>query len=179
MSLSFHRNPDGTTTGRNNDTGFTFTDVDPNEVERCVYENAGWEYSPPPPPTPAGYHRFTLEGDALGSSDFAAGSYAELCESPPVGCVPENWGHLALRCQRPGDTLLDAVAGTVAEVRRDHGLVMNSLGIEKPDEWIGGEKDGYAGQIVAHLFLGAVHRARLLGYGREDLVRLLDATGIE
>ncbi|MER6710555.1 hypothetical protein [Streptomyces sp. NPDC000877] len=41
---------------------------------------------------------------------------------------------------------------TVAEIRREHGLAMNSLGAEKP---------------------------QLLGYGREELVRLLDAVASE
>jgi hypothetical protein len=74
-------------------------------------------------------------------------------------------------------TLLDAVTDTVGVVRRDYGLVMNSLGIEKPGEWFGDGKDGYGVKIVAHLVLMARHRAALLGYEREDLVRLLDATG--
>lgn len=75
--------------------------------------------------------------------------------------------------------MLEAVADTVSEVRRDHGVVMNGLGIEKPQEWFGDGKDGHGAKIVAHLLLMAVHRASLLGYGREDLVGLLDATGIE
>ncbi|CAM5676132.1 hypothetical protein SHIRM173S_12302 [Streptomyces hirsutus] len=74
---------------------------------------------------------------------------------------------------------LNAVAGTVARVRREHRLVMNSLGVEKPQEWLGDDRNGYAAQIAAHLLVTGVHRARLLGYGRKDLVRLLDATGIE
>ncbi|GGP53432.1 hypothetical protein ACWDY7_16925 [Streptomyces calvus] len=57
---------------------------------------------------------------------------------------------------------------------------MNSLGVEKPDEWFDADsKDGYAAEIVAHLVLMAAHRARLLGYGRKDVVRLLDAAGVE
>ncbi|GAB2470756.1 hypothetical protein GCM10027162_77720 [Streptomyces incanus] len=43
----------------------------------------------------------------------------------------------------------------------------------------GDDKSGCAARIAAHLLLMGVHRARLLGYGRKDLVRLLDATGIE
>lgn len=46
MGLSFHRNPDGTTTGRNDSSGFTVTNADPEEVKRRVYEDAGWEYHP-------------------------------------------------------------------------------------------------------------------------------------
>ncbi|MFJ7150710.1 hypothetical protein ACIQVT_21315 [Streptomyces sp. NPDC100445] len=74
--------------------------------------------------------------------------------------------------------LLDAVTSTVAEIKREYGLVMHSLGIEKPQEWLGTDTNGYGARIVAHLLLTAAHRAVLLGYGRKDLVRLLDATGI-
>ncbi|MFI1048119.1 hypothetical protein ACH4U3_20385 [Streptomyces griseoruber] len=90
--------------------------------------------------------------------------------------MPTDWGYcFALECERPEATLLDAVTDTVAEIRREHGLVMNSLGIEKPQEWCGADKSGYGANITAHLFLMAVHRDALLGYTREDLVRLLDA----
>jgi hypothetical protein len=75
--------------------------------------------------------------------------------------------------------LLDAVSDTVAEVRRDHGLVMSGLGIEKPDEWLGDDKNGYGAEILAHLLLMAAHRAGRLGYGRGDLMRLLDAAGVQ
>lgn len=71
------------------------------------------------------------------------------------------------------------MADTVAEIRREHGVVMNSLGVEKPGEWSGEGRDGYQGEIVAHLLLAAVYRARLVGCGRRPLVRLLDATGIQ
>lgn len=179
MSLSFHHNPDGTTTGRNTETGFTVTDTDEEGVKRCMYEDAGWNYTPPPPPVPPGYHRFALADDWLGHGGFDDDRYASLRENPPVGCTPADWGFFALECERPGATLLDAVADAVAEIRREHGLVMNSLGIEKPDEWFGDGRDGHKGKIVAHLLLAAVYRARLIGYGREDLLRLLDATGVE
>lgn len=179
MSLSFRRNPDGTTTGINTETGFTVTDTDEEEVQRRLYEDADWEYTPPPPPVPPGYHRFGLEEDWFGTEGFDGERYASLREDPPAGCTPVDWGCFALECERPGATLLEAVADTVSEVRRNHGVVMNGLGIEKPQEWFGDGKDGYGAKIVAHLLLMAVHRASLLGYGREDLVRLLDATGVE
>ncbi|GAB2442930.1 hypothetical protein [Streptomyces incanus] len=179
MSLSFHRNPDGTTTGRNDAGGFTVTHADEEEVKRQLYEDAGWEYTPPPLPVPAGFHRFSLVHEEFGAVGFGDERYAGLRERPPDGCLPVDRGHFALECERPGRTLLDAVAGTVAEVRREHGLVMNSLGVEKPQEWLGDDRDGYAAHIAAHLLLMGVHRARLLGYGRKDVVRLLDATGIE
>ncbi|MGW0763597.1 hypothetical protein ACWD1Y_45310 [Streptomyces sp. NPDC002814] len=179
MSLSFRRNPDGTTTGRNVDTGFTVTDTDEEEVKRRLYEDAGWDYTPPPPPAPPGHHRFALVDDWFGDGGFDDARYASLRENPPDGCIPVDWGSFALQCERPGATLLGAVADTVAEIRREHGLVMNSLGIEKPDEWFGEGMNGYKGEAVPHLLLAAVYQARLIGYGREDLLRLLDATGVE
>ncbi|MEU5596760.1 hypothetical protein [Streptomyces sp. NPDC020298] len=179
MSFAFHRNPDGTTTGRNMETGFTVTDADGEEVQRRLHEDAGWEYTPPPPPVPPGYHRFALVDDAFEAGLFDDRRYAALRVNPPEGCVPADWGRFALDCERPGATLLDAVTDTVAEICREHGLVMNSLGIEKPGEWFGEGKDGFKGQIVAHMLLGAAYRARLIGYGRDELIRLMDATGIE
>jgi hypothetical protein len=86
---------------------------------------------------------------------------------------------MSTRKRSSGRTLLDAVAGTVAEIRREYGLVMNSLSVEKPQEWFGDDPDGHPGKTVAQLMLMAVHRARLLGYGRRDLVRLIDAMGVE
>ncbi|MFJ5994953.1 hypothetical protein [Streptomyces sp. NPDC092370] len=180
MVLHFHRNPDGTTTGRNEANGFTVTHVEEEEVKRQLYEDAGWEYSPPPPPVPPGVHRFSLVHDEFRAAGFGDEGYAGVRARPPEGCVPVDRGCFALECVRPGKTLLDAVAGTVAEVRREHGLVMNSLGVEKPHEGFGADdKNGYAAKSVAHLVLMAADRARLLGYGRKELVRLLDATGIE
>ncbi|MGW4023571.1 hypothetical protein [Streptomyces sp. NPDC005009] len=179
MGLTLHRNPDGTTTGRNEATGFTVTHAEEEEVKRQLYEDAGWAYTPPPPPVPPGFHRFALVHDEFEHTGFGDERYAGLRARPPEGCVPVDRGGFALECERPGRTLLDAVAGTVAEVRREHGLVLNSLGVEKPDEWYGADRNGHAGVIAAHLMLTAIHRARLLGYGRKDLVRLLDAAGAE
>ncbi|TQL18918.1 hypothetical protein [Streptomyces sp. SLBN-134] len=180
MSLHFHRNPDGTTTGRNDANGFTVTHDEEEEVKRQLYEDAGWEYTPPPPPVPPGFYRFALVHDEFGDTGFTDERYAGLRARPPEGCVPVDRGCFALRCERPGRTLVDAVAGTVAEVRREHGLVMNGLGVEKPEEWYdAGHKNGYAAEIVAHLVLMAADRARRLGYGRREVVRLLDATGID
>ncbi|GAA3504768.1 hypothetical protein GCM10019016_118810 [Streptomyces prasinosporus] len=179
MSLHLHRNPDGTTTGRNDANGFTVTHAEEEEVKRQLYEDAGWEYTPPPPAVPPGFHRFLLAHDECEAAGFGDERYAPLRERPPQGCVPVDRGCFALECERPGRTLLDAVAGTVAEIRREHGLVMNSLGVEKPRERPAADGDGSAARGVAHLVLTAAHRARLLGYGRKDVVRLLDAAGVE
>jgi hypothetical protein len=179
MGLYFHRNDDGTTTGRNEDTGFTVTLADEEEVKRRLYEDAGWEYTPPPPPVPPGFHRFSLAHEDFTDGGFADDRYAALRARPPAGCRPVDWGCFALECERPGRTLLDAVTGTVAEIRREHGLVMNGMGIEKPDEWLGDDKNGHGAEVVGHLLLAAVHRATALGYGRRDLVRLLDATAMQ
>ncbi|MET9969495.1 hypothetical protein ABZZ80_27095 [Streptomyces sp. NPDC006356] len=179
MGLSFQRNPDGTVTGRNLDTGFTVTDADEEEVKRRLYEDAGWAYTPPPPPVPPGYHRFALVDEAFDGGGFAAARYASLRESPPAGCEPVDWGCFAMKCERPGATLWEAVADTVSEVRRDHGVVMNGLGIEKVHEWFDATKDGYGAEVAAQLVLMGVQRAVLLGYRRADLIRLLDATGIQ
>lgn len=184
MSLRFQRNADGTITGRNTDTGYTVTLADEEEVQRRVHEDAGWQYTPPPAPPPPGFHRFALLHDGFGDGGFADERYESLRTRPPRGCEPDDRGCFALNCERPGASLLSAVADTVAEIRREHGLVMNSLGVEKPDEWFADDwfaddSSGYGAQIVAHLMLMAAHRAALLGYGRKDLVRLLDATGVE
>lgn len=77
--------------------------------------------------------------------------------------MPVDWGRFALRCERPGKTLLAAVTDTVAEVRREYGVVLNSLGVEKPEEWFGEGKNGFKGKVVAHLLLRAAHRAGLVG----------------
>jgi hypothetical protein len=179
MELTFRHNTDGTTTGRNEETGFTVTLAEEGEVKRRLYEDAGWEYTPAPPPVPPGHHRFALVHEEFGAAGFADERYADLRASPPAGCVPADRSCFALECERPGKTLLDAVTGTVAEIRREHALVMNGMGIEKPQEWLGDDKDGYGAEIVGHLLLMAAHRATLLGYGRKDLVRLLAATGVE
>lgn len=182
MSLQFRRNEDGTVTGRNENNGFTVTHADEEEVKRQLFEDAGWEYTPPPPPLPPGHHRFLLvHEEDEGDCGFGDERYTGLRARPPEGCVPVDRGCFALECRRPGSTLLDAVAGTVAEIRRAHGVVMNAVRADgRPGEWpdidAGGED---AAEAVAHLVLTAAHRSRRLGYGRKELVRLLDATGIE
>ncbi|OQR62724.1 hypothetical protein B6E66_18495 [Streptomyces maremycinicus] len=178
MSLCFQRNADGTTTGRNTDSGFTITSADEEEVRRLVHEDAGCEYTPPPQAPPPGFHRFVLVHDVFDEGGFGDERYEGLRTRPPRGCEPVDRDCFALECVRPGSTLLGAVSDTIAEIRREHGVVMNSLGVEKPDECSGSDPDGYDARTVAHLLLTATHRAALLGYGRKDLVRLLDATGV-
>ncbi|MFE7649052.1 hypothetical protein [Streptomyces phaeoluteigriseus] len=89
MSLTFHRNTDGTTTGRNEGSGLTVTHVDAEEVKRRLYEDAGWEYTPPPPPVPPGFHRFRLMHEEFEAAGFADERYADLRARPPEGaCRP-------------------------------------------------------------------------------------------
>jgi hypothetical protein len=71
-------------------------------------------------------------------------------------------GLLRLTCERPGRPAWTR-HDTVAVIRREHGLVMNSMGIGKPQEWLVSDKDGYVAQNVKHLSLLAAHRAFLLG----------------
>ncbi|MGY0071040.1 hypothetical protein ACWZEH_30565 [Streptomyces sp. QTS137] len=88
MDLCFHRNPGGTTTGRNDASGFTVTHAGEEEVERQLYEDAGWEYTPPPPPMPTGFHRFSLVHEEFDAAGFGDERYAGLRERPPDGCLP-------------------------------------------------------------------------------------------
>ncbi|MGW2046016.1 hypothetical protein ACWCPF_12630 [Streptomyces sp. NPDC001858] len=193
VSLHFQRDTDGTTTGHHDETGLTATSADEDEVRRAdededeargpAHEDAGWEHAAPAPspaPTPPsapGVHRFALVHEEFGG-DFRDERYESLRTHPPSGCQPVDFGCFALQCERSGATLLGAVSDTVAEIRREHGVVMNSLGIEEPDEWSRNDPDGYGAQTVAQLLLTVAHRAALLGYGRKDLVRLLDAAGV-
>ncbi|MFE8011886.1 hypothetical protein ACFU3O_03990 [Streptomyces antibioticus] len=145
-------------------------DTDTNTNTDTETEKTAGEHTVP--------HRFTLMHDEFGDTGFGHEQYEGLRTRPPSGCEPVDWGGFALKCERPGRTLLDAVSDTVTEIRREHGLVMNSLGIEDPGEWLDTDKNGYGAQIIAHLLLTAAHRASLLGYRRKELVRLLDAAGV-
>ncbi|MFI0235755.1 hypothetical protein [Streptomyces sp. NPDC016845] len=49
------------------------------------------------------------------------------------------------------------------------------LGIEKPDEWTGDDRDGHRGQVPAHLLLRAAHRARVSDRGVDDMAALVRA----
>ncbi|GAA4940910.1 hypothetical protein GCM10023238_03220 [Streptomyces heliomycini] len=102
MSLHFHRNPVGTTTGRNEGHRIHRDARREEEVKRQLYEDAGWAYTPPPPPVPPGYHRFALVHEEFDDAGFADERYAGPRARPPVGCVPVDRGCFALECERRG-----------------------------------------------------------------------------
>jgi hypothetical protein len=172
MGLTFRRNSDGTMTGTNDATGFTVTLADETEVERLVCQNAGRAWSPPPAPPPPGHFRFALL-HVFGAGRFSDPRYDGLKSAPTAGCTPRDWDWFAVECERPGANLLGAVASTVAEVRREHGLLLDDLGIEKVYEWFDDEPGGHGDQLVAQLLLMAAARAEVLGYSTDDLIRFL------
>ncbi|TDU03703.1 hypothetical protein EDD99_2143 [Streptomyces sp. 846.5] len=178
MSLRFQRGGDGTVTGTNDETGFTVTLSDEEEVKQLLYEDAGWPYPPPPPPVAPGHHRFTLVHDDYGCRErrFDDPLYDAVKASPPSGCEPKNlMPYFGLHCERPGADLLAAVTATVAELRSEYGLQMNDLGVEKVDEWSHDGRDGFGAKTVGHLLLMAAYRAERLGYTKAELFHLLDA----
>lgn len=141
-----------------------------DEATALVQEAFGLEAWRPQPPPPPGWHRFTLIHCPVGERP----DYERLKARPPQGCVPEDLdGYFGLRCERPGARLLDAVAATCAEIRAEHGLLMNDLGIEKLWEWSSDGPDGWGAEIVGQLLLMAAERGPRLGYGVEDLIRFL------
>ncbi|MGC5363176.1 amidase [Streptomyces sp. DT24] len=100
--------------------------------------------------------------------------YDGLRTAPPQGCAVDDAGSwFGLSCERSGTTLLDAVAEVCAEIRAEHGMLMNDLGIEKLWEWSGGGTDGWGAEIVGQLLLMAAERGPKLGYSVDDLVRFL------
>ncbi|MBW5483482.1 amidase [Streptomyces bambusae] len=119
--------------------------------------------------------RFTLiHCPAPGRPGHDDPRYAALTARPPEGCtVKDVGGYLGLRCERPGERLLDAVADTCREIREEHGLLMNDLGIEKLWEWSSDGTDGWGAEIVGQLLLMAAERGPRLGYSGDDLVRFL------
>ncbi|GAA0642718.1 hypothetical protein GCM10010174_76750 [Kutzneria viridogrisea] len=105
---------------------------------------------------------------------FTDPRFEPIKAAPPPGCEPFDCdGLFGLRCTRTADTLLDAVAEVCKEVLDEHGITMTDLGIEKLWEWSTDGRDGFGATIVGQLLLMASYRARLLGYGTEDLVRFL------
>ncbi|MEU3407256.1 hypothetical protein ABZ766_25395 [Streptomyces sp. NPDC006670] len=148
-----------------------------DEATALVHEAfglTGWRPQPPPPP---GWHRFTLVhrpvDDCPGPDDAR---YARLRARPPEGCVAEEAGGcFALRCERPGARLLDAVAATCAEVREGYGLLFADLGIARPEEWAADGTDGWGAEAVGQLLLMAAERGPKLGYSVEDLAGFLRA----
>ncbi|MFB6616280.1 hypothetical protein ACFCV9_19070 [Streptomyces sp. NPDC056367] len=146
-----------------------------DEATALVQEAFGltaWRPQPPPPP---GWQRFTLLHCPVGECpEFEDARYEGLKARPPQGCsVEEVGGYFGLRCERPGARLLDAVAETVREVHREHGLLMNDLGVEKLWEWSADGTDGWGAEIVGQLLLMAAERGPRVGYGADDLVRLM------
>lgn len=96
--------------------------------------------------------------------------YAEIKARPPEGCVVENFdGIFGLACVREAGTIVAAVAELVAEIYDRYGLLMDSLGVEKPHEWFGDDAEGYSGIITAHLLLAAAARMTQLGFTHEDV----------
>ncbi|MEN8649355.1 amidase [Streptomyces sp. 21So2-11] len=136
-------------------------------------------YRPEPPPPP-GRQRFRLLHCPVADYPaFGDQRYDGIKASPPEGCTVDNFGgYFGLRCERPGETLLDSVAEVCAEVRTRYGLFMTDLGIEKLDEWSEDGTDGWGAEIVGQLLLMAADRGPRLGYSADDLVRFLrTATG--
>ncbi|MEV0989881.1 hypothetical protein [Streptomyces sp. NPDC049949] len=146
-----------------------------DEATALVHEAFGLKAWRPQPPPPPGWHRFTLVHCPVGRAPgYADPRYDAIKAGPPVGCVPEEvGGYFGLRCERPGERLLDAVGGLCGEIRTGHGLLMTDLGIEKLWEWSADGTDGWGAEIVGQLLLMAAERGPRLGYGVDDLVRFL------
>ncbi|MDQ8704717.1 hypothetical protein RCO28_19790 [Streptomyces sp. LHD-70] len=162
-------------TGDDGSRTVTLTADSADEAGALVREAFGFKAYRPPPPLPPGRHRFSLVHCPVGPEPGPGASvYDALRAEPPEGCVVEDFGHyFGLRCERPGKTLLDAVGVLCAEIREEHGLLMTDLGIEKLWEWSSDGTDGWGAAIVGQLLLMAAERAPELGYGPNDLVRLL------
>lgn len=121
--------------------------------------------------------RFAL-ARVRGSRPFADPMDDRLRAGPPAGCVPRDWQpYFAPEGERPGADLPDAVAVTVAGVRREHGLLPDDLGIEKVRERYADGPDGHDATLVGHLLLMAAARAERLGCSTDDPVRFLRAVG--
>ncbi|MFJ8163544.1 hypothetical protein ACIRBY_21835 [Streptomyces sp. NPDC096136] len=146
-----------------------------DEATALVHEAFGLTAWRPQPPPPAGWHRFTLVHRPV--DDYPAPDdpcYAALRARPPGGCVPEEAdGCFALRCERPGARLLDAVAATCAEIRDGYGLLMADLALARPEEWSADGSDGWGAEAVGQLLLMAAERGPKLGYSVEDLAGFL------
>ncbi|MEW1724915.1 amidase [Streptomyces sp. NPDC093109] len=111
---------------------------------------------------------------AEGTPDLHDPRYEVLKSTPPAGCSAGRYGdYFALRCERAGVNLLDAVAPVCAEVRGASGVLMTDLGVEGLWEWTADGPDGHGAVVVAQLLLMAAERGSLIGYGVEDLVRFL------
>lgn len=120
-----------------------------------------------------GAHRFRL----LADGDDRPEARAALAESPPAGCVADDFdgGSFGLDCQRHAPSYLEAVAAVVAETRDRHGIVLNDLGVEKLWEFSHDGRDGHGAQVLGQLLLMSAERAADLGYSRAEAVAFLDA----
>ncbi|MHC0429662.1 hypothetical protein ACX6XY_05650 [Streptomyces sp. O3] len=165
-----------TATGDDGTRTATVTAETADEASALVQEAFGLTAYRPPPPPPPGWHRFNLiHCPVTDHPRFDDQRYDGIKAAPPEGCVVKDFGYFGLECERPGATLLDAVAGIVAEIREQHGLLMTDLGIEKLWEWSSDGTDGWGAEIVGQLLLMAAERGRRLGYSGDDLVRFLSA----
>ncbi len=153
----------------------TMTANTSDEASALVTEAFGMTAYRPPPPLPPGWQRFNLlHCPVVDYPKFDDPRYDALKARPPEGCeVRDFGGYFGLRCERPGATLLDAVAVLCAEIRAEHGLLMTDLGIEKLWEWSSDGTDGWGAEIVGQLLLMAAERGPALGYSVDDLVRFL------
>ncbi|MFI5632862.1 hypothetical protein ACIA8E_26475 [Streptomyces sp. NPDC051664] len=146
-----------------------------DEASALAHEAFGLDAYRPPPPLPAGWHRFTLAHCPVAEYPHADDPrYDGIRARPPEGCAVEDLGsYFGLRCERPAATLLEAVADVCAEIRAEHGLLMTDLGIEKLWEWASDGSDGWGAEIVGQLLLMAAERGPKLGYSTDDLERFL------
>ncbi len=122
-------------------------------------------------------HEFLLLPDSVDITSFDDPRFDAIKADPPAGCTVEDVGGMfGLRCHRPGDTLLDAIARTCQEVQSHFNIELTDLGVEKLWEWREDGPNGYGAMIVAQLALMARRRARPLGYGTDAIVDLLLAS---
>ena len=180
MGLSIRRTWDEltglwTAVGGDGTRSVTITAQTCDEATALVQEAFGFKAYRPPPPLPPGWQRFTLIHDPVGEyPGYDDPRYDALKARPPEGCEVKRLDeYFGLRCVRPGDRLLDAVAELCAEIRAEHGLLMSDLGIEKLYEWSEDGTDGWGAEIVGQLLLMAAVRGPRLGYSVDDLVRFL------
>lgn len=179
LHLSYKREPDSGiwhVTGDNGERTITISHKSRDEAAAQVQEAFGYNAYRPPPPPPPGHHRFALLDTWISAGDARSDDprYTAIKSALPQGCSVGDFGNsFGLECVRPGADLLDAIAGTCAEIRETHGFLLADVGVEKVEEWSSDGKDGWGATILAQLLLMAVERGQLLGYTSEDLVRFI------